>query len=864
MLKTTIQSIVDVCTRRPWPVIVATLILTLLSGIYAARNFAINTDINTLISPDLPWRQRELALEKAFPERAELILVVVDAPTPELVQAASRALAERLKGQTALIRAVRESAGSEFFRRNGLLFLPPKEVGRTTGGLAAAEPFVAALARDPSLRGLSEALSLGLAGAQMGQGSLSDMTRPLTMAADTVEGALARRPAPFSWQVLLNGRPAAPGELRRFIEVWPVLDFNALEPGKAATDAIRRAAADLQLAQEFGARLRLTGPVPIADEEFATLKDGALVNGIATLIIVLAILWLALRSPKIIVAVSLNLLAGLAITAALGLMMVGALNPISVAFAVLFIGLGVDFGIQFSVRYRTERYAHDDLRAALRQGAGQVGAPLTLAAVATAAGFLSFLPTDYRGVSELGQIAGAGMLIAFISSITVLPALLTVLNPPGERAPLGYATLAPVDRFLRRRRMAIVAATVAVAVAGLPLLMYLRFDFNPLNLRSPNVESVATFLELRNDPQIGASSITVMATSMESARTIAERLERLPEVASTRTLASFVPGDQPRKLEMIARARAALGDALSTTPAAPPSDAGTVSSLTQTAAALENAASDAADGPGPQAARRLAAAMIQLARAEPAVRERAQAAFVTPLRIALADLRDLLQAQPVTLAGLPEDLVRAWTTADGRTRVEVLPKGDPNDNEVLRQFARAVLAVEPTAIGGPISILESGNTVVRAFIEAGLLALVVITILLWIVLRRLGDVALTLVPLLLAGVVTLEVCVLIGLQLNFANIIALPLLLGIGVAFMIYYTMAWRSGQTDLLQSPLTRAVIWSGLTTATAFGSLWLSNHPGTSSMGKLLALSLVATLCAAVLFQPALMGTPRSDTKA
>jgi hypothetical protein len=198
-------------------------------------------------------------------------------------------------------------------------------------------------------------------------------------------------------------------------------------------------------------------------------------------------------------------------------------------------------------------------------------------------------------------------------------------------------------------------------------------------------------------------------------------------------------------------------------------------------------------------------------------------------------------------------------TPDGRVRVEALPKGDPNDNETLREFARAVLAVAPTATGGPISILESGRTIITAFIEAGIWALTSITLLLWVTLRRISDVLLTLAPLLLAGVVTLELCVLIGLQLNFANIIALPLLLGIGVAFKIYYVMAWRAGQTNLLQSTLTRAVIFSALTTAVAFGSLWLSNHPGTSSMGKLLALSLVCTLAAAVLFQPALMGRPR-----
>jgi predicted RND superfamily exporter protein len=209
---------------------------------------------------------------------------------------------------------------------------------------------------------------------------------------------------------------------------------------------------------------------------------------------------------------------------------------------------------------------------------------------------------------------------------------------------------------------------------------------------------------------------------------------------------------------------------------------------------------------------------------------------------------------------LPADLVSAWKSKDGIIRVEALPKGDPNDNDTLRKFAAAVLVAEPTAIGGPVSILKSGDTIVNAFIHAGIYALLVIGLLLWVTLRRITDVLMTLVPLLVAGAVTLEICVLIGLPLNFANIVAFPLLLGVGVAFKIYYVVAWRSGRTNLLQTSLTRAIFFSALTTATAFGSLWLSSHPGTSSMGKLLALSLVTTLAAVLLFQPALMGKPRN----
>jgi len=216
----------------------------------------------------------------------------------------------------------------------------------------------------------------------------------------------------------------------------------------------------------------------------------------------------------------------------------------------------------------------------------------------------------------------------------------------------------------------------------------------------------------------------------------------------------------------------------------------------------------------------------------------------------------------VTRASLPADLVRDWVAPDGRVRVEAIPKGDSNDNDTIVRFARAVLQVEPDATGRAIGTMEWGETIVRAFIEAGMLALCSIAILLWIVLRRLSDVLVTLVPLVAAAMVTLEICALAEFPLNYANIIALPVLLGVGVAFKIYYVTAWRRGQSDFLQSTLTRAVFYSTLLTATAFGSLWLSNHAGISSMGKLLALSLACTLAAAALFQPALMGDPRKPS--
>ena len=262
-------------------------------------------------------------------------------------------------------------------------------------------------------------------------------------------------------------------------------------------------------------------------------------------------------------------------------------------------------------------------------------------------------------------------------------------------------------------------------------------------------------------------------------------------------------------------------------------------------------------GLGLHIVRRLANLLAALAKQSPAAREEAERVFVAPLMTTLRQVRSLLTAEHVTIETLPGSVTRRWVSADGLNRLEVAPSGDGNDNETLEHFVTAVRSVVPDAAGKPVFVIEAAATIVKAFIQAAIWSVASIALILFITLRRWSHVALTLVPLLVAIVVTLEICVLIKLQLNFANIIALPLLLGVGVAFKIYYIMAWRSGERNFLQSSLTRAVIYSACSTATAFGSLWFSHHPGTSSMGKLMALCLMTTLVAAVLFQPALLAT-------
>ena len=835
------------------------LVAAMLCGNYFVRHFVITSDSNKLMASALPWRQQEAMLDRAFPQRIDRIVAVIDATTPEAADNAADALAAELSSRSDVIRTVMRADGGEFFEQNGILFRSLDQVRRDTGDLISAQPFLGTLAADPTLRGILRTLSQSLEGVRLGKAKLNDLEPALAAIADALEAQANGKSAAFSWRTLISGRAAKPSELRHFVHIQPLLDFGDLTPGGKATTAIRETAARLGLTPEKGVRVRLTGSVALSDEEFATIADGAGFNGAMTFLLVGFVLWLALKKARIILAVFVNLIVGLVLTAAVGLLLVGALNPISIAFAVLFVGLGVDFGIQFSVRYRSERHACDDLDIAMLSTARGMAGPLLLAAAAITTAFYSFLPTDYVGLSELGLIAGTGIVIAFVTTIALLPALLTVLNPGGEPRRIGYVALAPLDRFLDAQRNWVVGLTLGATILALPLLAGLRFDFNPLNLRGPDSESVSTLLDLMNDPDTNPNTIEILKPDLGQALPIAERLRRLPEVGQVLTLQSFVPEDQEAKLALIDDASFFFQNTLD------PQQVEPTPTQAQTRAAIEklvpelNEAVHGLNTPVGIEARRLATALAALAQAQPASLDEAEHTLVAPLRTTLRQVRRLLTAQPVSLETLPDSLTRFWVSADGRARIQAAPKGIGNDNETLRRFVTAVRSVEPDAAGAPIFIIEAAATMVKAFLQAGVLSVVAIALILFLALRRWTDVALTLVPLLVAIIVTLEICVVIGLQLNFANIIALPLLLGVGVAFKIYYIVAWRSGETNFLQSSLTRAIFFSACTTAIAFGSLWLSRHPGTSSMGKLMFLSLLTTLAAAVIFQPALMATQR-----
>jgi hypothetical protein len=277
-------ALVSASLRAPRLVLLLSALLGAASVWVVATRFAMNTDVILLFPEDLPWRRAEMAMDRAFPQRTELVVAVVDGATPDLADRAAAALEAALAPRTALFRSVTRPGADPFFRRSALLFLDEAEVRQVTERLIAAQPLLGTLAADPSLSGVARAVQLIAEGVERGEGDPATLLPPLRALAGAATAAATGPAPPLDWTALLTGRAPDPLELRRFLLLRPVPDFSALAPTAAATAAVREAAASLGLTPENGVRVRLTGELVMGDEEFATVFGGAIVENVLSLL----------------------------------------------------------------------------------------------------------------------------------------------------------------------------------------------------------------------------------------------------------------------------------------------------------------------------------------------------------------------------------------------------------------------------------------------------------------------------------------------------------------------------------------------------------------------------------------------------
>ncbi|MEJ0016482.1 MAG: MMPL family transporter [Acetobacteraceae bacterium] len=862
MINRLIVGLAEFSRRHALAVALGGLLLAAFSAFYAATHLGVSTDTDKMFSDKLPWRQQSDELNKDFPQFADLLVAVIDAREPEQADATAAALADAMSKDHAHFKTVRRPDASPFLRREGLLFLDTKQLSDLMDRTIDAQPFLGQLVADPTARGLFSALSLLGMGVTRGDVDLGPYLASLEAFNRAMEDALAGKPRPLSWQALLGGHELTDlAGKYTFVLAQPKLDYGALQPGGEATNAMRAIIANLEYVKSGDARVRITGQVALADEEFATVVQGAVVGLIGSVLLISLWLFLAVRTWRLILPILATLGLGLMLTLLFASVAVGTLNLVSVGFGILFVGIAVDFAIQFSVRYRERRFEYPDPAEAMRQNAVRTGDQILVAAVATSAGFLGFVPTDFSGVAELGLIAGFGMLIAFLCTLGFLPAVITLCRPRGERAVVGFVWLAPLDPLFARHRRPILIAAAALAALAIALAPRLEFDSDPLHTKDPTTEAMRTLYDLMDDPVTNPYSISLIVPSAEAADALKAKLVKLPTVSKVIDIDSFVPEDQQPKLAIIADANSILTPTLLPHPPAAPITPDQIRMAAKAALAQIDPALAKLPKDHPLAA--IAADLHRLIDANDEVLLATNAALTRFLPDQLERLRTVLNAEPVTRASIPPDIARDWLMPDGRARVQVLSTPEARSSQGLARFVAEVTKIAPDAGGSAVTIEATSETIVSAFRDAALIAVASITIILLLALRRVVDVLLVLAPLLLSALLTLLVAVLLPLPLNFANIIALPLLLGVGVSFNIYFVMNWRAGRRTILASATARAIVFSALTTGTAFGSLALSEHPGTASMGRLLLISLACTLLASLVFIPALLSSVQAPAR-
>ncbi len=857
--------------QRPFTVIAVTAIVLAAASFYAATHLEIEGSTDALFSKDLPFKQAERAYYDAFPTQFENMFIVVDAATPERAGQAAATIADELRARPDTFNMVYMPGGGSFFERNAFLYLDTEELEELSDELAEAQPYLAELSKDGTLRGLASILARGARATREGDFTGDQIAAIFDRFAEAADANVAGRRYELSWAEVIADREFETDPRRRVIFVQPVLRTDDIQPARHAIEAVRAILAEREIEEDGLVQVRITGDVALSYEEMGVVKNQAAAAGVASFVLVALILGFGLRSARLVFAALTTLVVGLLLTAGYTALAVGRFNMISVAFAVLFIGLGIDFGIHFCMRYRERLAAGFDHEAALDDVARDVGSSLALCALTTAIGFFAFAPTPFVGVAELGIISGGGMIISFITTLTLLPALLSL--PPRPRPqpelPAPVWTGGVVDlpvRFPRAVRM----AAIVLGVGSVALLPQARFDNNPLNVRDPNSESVKTLRELLENGSRSPWSLNALAPDLVSARALAAELRALPEVERVVTLADFIPAEQDEKLEII--------EDLSLFLAPLARDGDTEAEIADQLVQLEHlrdearklAAWDEASEVGRSAAslvRSLDALQASLdAAPDPEARlEAFEESVLGSLPEQLRILDAALGAGRVSLENLPDALLDQMQTEDGRARLQIFPRHDLSDHEALAAFYDAVEAVAPGVTGSAAEMVASGRTVVAALQQALLSALLAVTLVVFLLWRNWTDTALVLTPLVLAASLTVAAAVLLEIPFNFADVIVLPLLLGIGVDSGIHLVHRARaSGDvTNLLATSTARAVGYSAMTTIASFGTMGFASHQGLATLGQLLTLGVCFTLLCNLVVLPSLisLGQAKAD---
>ena len=848
-----ILSFSQLIVRYRFGIIIGYIALTIFSIFYIKDNLGMSTDTTDMLSKELSWRKLDIEYERLFPQFLNNVLIVVESKTPDQASDAATRLYTALKANPVLTEDIYYPSLLPYFRQSAFLFLEQDELQDLADQLAKIQPFLGTLLGDKNLRGLFNMLGDAMQAKQDGEDI--DL-KPLLL---EMNRAFEDKNYQVSWQRLMSTDKEVHTVYREFIMLKALETDDELLPDTKAIEHIRTTIDSIGLNNDTSVNIRLTGGAVLSNEELKSVSGANLQAIVISLILVTIILIIGLDSIWLVFSSLVTLFLGLIATTAFATVTVGELNLISVAFAVLYIGLGIDFAIHLTLRYREETFLAPKNNNALQLAMSHIFRSLILCAVTTAIGFYSFIPTDYQGVAELGWVAGSGMFISILFTFTLLPALLS-LRP--YQQPVNKNTIAKNNRLITlltnipyKYPKQILIFTLIILVGLLTQVNKIYFDTNTLNLQDPENESVQTYRDLLKNSDTSPWSGVLLKNNRTDALTAKTNIEQLNLVDDVIWIEDLLPKNQEEKLFIIDEMNLLMGDLTI-------DNSSTTIGNEERIHAIENLKTKLDHFSIPELdtdIKKLDTYLTELLNEKPGNNSLVhfENQLLNNLDGRVRALADALNAREVKLEDIPNQVYDRWVS-HGKYVLEILPKENLNDNAAMKRFVRQLQSYDKEVIGSPVISIEAGNAVITAFRSAFSYALISIAILLYLLVKVKSDAVIILISLLVGAVITAGLMLLMNIPLNFANIIGLPLLLGIGVDSGIHITDRFRQ-QNNLTQNIFmtssSRGVIVSSLTTICSIGNLAFSSHVGTASMGLLLTIGLASMMVSTMIVLPAFL---------
>ncbi len=837
---------------RPGQVLGVFALITMAALYFAVTRFSMNSDNGRLIQQDTSWKVTYDKFMDTFPQYLNNTFVVVSGDKIASVSNVSRALELELASRNDVFKSVYGPANDDFLDTHALLFVDADDLDTLVSNLADAQPILTAVARDESLRGLFGLLTDALSGEE----DIPDaMARFTNLLADNIDITLGGNPSPVTWRDEMVDRDST-DTIYSIIFVQGQFDFEAKLPSAEIIRILRSTIENFEHPEKDLVDIRLTGQIPLDHGEVESAMSSARLAGAIAVVFLMFILGFGVGSLRIIAATYLAMTTGLIWTAAYAILTVGQYNTISIIFLVMFIGLGVDFAIHLSLRYQEDLY-HQDKQSAIISTNRDLGPAITLCGITSAIGFLSFVPTKYVGLAELGIISGGGMIIAVFVSLTLIPAFFAVVKTPVEMPRKPY--VASLSEALDQHRHSIIAITFAVAGLAIFIARDAYFDMSTLALKDQHSEAMETFRELQAEDIVTDYSLNYVAADRESADLIKNKLLALETVSEVKTPNDYVPTNQEEKLLILEDAQIMLASTFYAEATDDPYSSQdrdlAIQDLIDAAARFLQ--DETTNEDLRQAIAHLHESLIKLRESDNQTRGMFEENVIAPMLKELKWLERAINVSQIVFNDLPEEMRDRLVTKKGEVLLTITPSKNIVPTHEMREFATDVQSVISNATGRLTTELGIGEIVIGAFQKAIFIAVTCILVVLLLALRSVVDTILVFIPLVITAMITFASSVLLEMPLNMANVVVIPLIFGLGVDNGIHVVQRFHesSNLKELVHSSTPRAVFLSTLTTMGTFGALSFSDHQGIYSIGVLLTFALGSLMVLTLISLPALL---------